>query len=447
MNDLSFPLFAVMWNQLQRQATPVLHIRLARWLEQGGALPLRLLMAFRGAGKSTLVGLYCAWLLYRNPNARILVLAAEDQLAGKMVRQVKRILERHPATKHLRPRFADQWASDRFTVKRSMELRDPSMLAKGVGGNVTGCRAEIVICDDVEVPNTCDSADKRADLRARLAELSYILTPGGQILYVGTPHHSESLYNEDGFLSGAERLVIPVVDEQGLSAWPERFTSYEIERIKRQAGPLRFAAQMMLQPVAQQDLRLDPDHLLLSDEPPFHEITQKVAAWDPAYGAKGGDGSVLAVACSLRGGRFHVSELVWLRSHEDCETDAATQQCRAVILLLQRHGITRLMLETNGIGKFLPALLRKELKLARHSCAVIETVSRKSKAERILSVFDPLLAARALTASHAIAQTGLFEEMRNFSASSKHGKDDGLDAAAQALLSLSVFINSRKDES
>lgn len=446
MSDLSFPLFAVMWNQTQRQVTPRLHIRIARWLEERGEAQ-RLLMAFRGGGKSTLVGLYCAWHLRLDPNIRILVLSADDALAARMVRQVKRILERHPATGDLRPRFADQWASDRFTVKRPMELRDPSMLAKGVGANLTGCRADLIVCDDVEVPNTCDTPEKRNDLRERLTELSYILTPGGEILYVGTPHHADSLYNKDHdrltgqapFLHGTPRLEIPVIDENGDSAWPERFTLPEIERIRRSTGPMKFASQMMLQPVLLQDCRLDPDALIVEDDPAHHLVTQKVAAWDPAFGTRGGDGSVLAVVSATRDGRFHINDVAWLKIDEHSEIDAASQQCRAVVSLIQAHGVSRLILETNGIGKFLPALLRRELKAARVSCAVIETTSRTNKAERILAAFDPLLAARSLVMHPRVAKSPLIGELRAFHPGGR-GHDDGLDACAAAILSLSVSL-------
>ena len=60
------------------------------------------------------------------------------------------------------------------------------MLAKGITANITGSRADVIICDDVEVPQTCDSADKREDLRARLAEMNYVQVAGGTQLYVGT---------------------------------------------------------------------------------------------------------------------------------------------------------------------------------------------------------------------------------------------------------------------
>ena len=169
ITEADFKLFIVLWNQMQQQKTPHIHIDMANWLERSWKTGKKhlLLQAFRSSGKSTIAGLFCAWLLYRHSDLRILVLAADEILAGKMVRNVKRIIERHPLTQKMKPSNADQWASDRFTVKRNMELRDPSMLARGITSNITGSRADIIICDDVEVPNTCDSAEKREDLRER----------------------------------------------------------------------------------------------------------------------------------------------------------------------------------------------------------------------------------------------------------------------------------------
>ena len=174
------------WNRQSELTTPRHHLQIAAWLERQavgagsfGIGPRLLLMAFRGAGKSSIVGLFAAWMLYQDPNRRLLVLAADLKLAKKMVRNVKRIIERHPDTRGLKPpaKERDQWAADQFTVVRAQELRDPSMVAAGVGGNITGSRADVVICDDVEVPRTSGSPGKRADLRERLAEIDYLLVP------------------------------------------------------------------------------------------------------------------------------------------------------------------------------------------------------------------------------------------------------------------------------
>ena len=298
------------------------------------------MQAFRSSGKSTLTGLFAAWLLACDPDLRIIVLAADLALARKMVRNVRRIIERHPLTQGLRPERADQWGGDRFTVRRNLELRDPSMLAKGIGANLTGSRADVVICDDVEVPNTCDTAGKREDLRERLAELDFILVPGGTLLYLGTPHHWFSIYAGTPraeiaetriFLDGFRHLSIPVLNGKDLSAWPERFTEEDIARMRSAAGPNRFASQMMLVPVNSADGRLDPallnDH---DDELSYEPVTRDLslggrkltacsAWWDPAFGqgttgsgARKGDSSVVAVIFADDAGRYYLQHLAYL---------------------------------------------------------------------------------------------------------------------------------------
>ena len=67
--------------------------------------------------------------------------------------------------------------------------------------------------------------------------------------------------------------------------------------------------------------------------------------------------------------------------------------------------------ENNGLGRFLPGLLRAEMAKARMPCAVIERPSTRSKAERILAAFEPLLAARRLWAHRSVFATPLIAEM------------------------------------
>src|SRR5690606_20320091 len=129
--------------------------------------------------------------------------------------------------------------------------------ARGVAANVTGSRADVVICDDVEVPNTADTAEKRAELRARLSEVEFVLVPGGLQLYVGTPHAFDTLYAGETrpgggearpFLDGFMRLELPIWTDAGESRWRTRFPPPRIERIRRRAGPAKFASQMLLKP-------------------------------------------------------------------------------------------------------------------------------------------------------------------------------------------------------
>lgn len=460
--DVGFPLFVAVWNRAQGVGTPAVHVRMARWLEgawDGGDRRL-LLMAFRACGKSTIVGLFAAWLLWRDPDLRILVLAADNVLARKMVRNVKRIIERHVLTAALKPERADQWGSDRFTVRRGRELRDPSMLARGITTNMTGSRADVIICDDVEVPKTCDTAEKRADLRERLGEIDFVLSPGGTQLYVGTPHSWYTIYAAEGrteigedapFLAGFARLVVPVVDEDGVSAWPERFSAAEIAAIRRRSGPNRFASQMLLRPVNSAEGRLEPASLQRYDAKLFlnkvqgglflggRQIVACSAYWDPSFG-RGGDSSVLAVIFTCEDGDYWLHKLDYIAVDGFAAEDEATQQCRKVAFAAQLLNVPCVTVESNGIGKFLPAILRREIAKVRAACAVKEITSTRAKDVRILEAFDAVLAARALHVHESVYKTPFISEMQEWRPGLKGGRDDGLDAVAGALAMAPVRI-------
>jgi len=465
---VDFPEFVAAWNRNQNLTTPPLHAEICRWLARRWAAGDRelLLLAFRDSGKSTLVGLFCAWLLYRNPDLRILVLAADFALARKMARNVKRIIERHPETASLKPPQRDQWAAAQFTVQRAAELRDPSMLARGIGANITGSRADVIVCDDVEVPNTCDTAPKRADLRERLGEIDYVLVPGGLQLFVGTPHTYYSIYavvprQEAGetapFLEGFARLELPLLDERGRSRWPERFTAARIEAIRRRRGPAKFASQMMLRPVNAAEGRLDPDRLrLYDDELAYSEgngearlclgARQLVSAscwWDPSYGAPdAGDGSVIAALFTDEEGDHWLHRVSYL-THDPArvaEVDEATQLCRQVAAFLGRNHLPAVTLETNGLGKFLPGLLRREIAAAGLACAVIPKASSRNKDLRIVDAFDAVLAAGRLHAHRGVWDTPFITEMREWRPGGRT-PDDGLDAVSGCLLSEPVRLS------
>ena len=457
----SFSLFVCQWNMLQGRGTPRFHVRIAHWLNDAwynGDKRL-LLLVFRDAGKSTLVGLYCAWLLSLDPDKRILVLSAEAALAAKLTRNVRRIIERHPYTRHLVPERREQWASDQLTVRRRMHHRDPSLLARGLGGNITGSRADVIICDDVEVPNTADTAGKREELRERLRETGFVLTPDGMQLYIGTPHSYYSVYAEEAraeagesapFLDGFKRLTLPLIEANGMSRWPERFTPEAIEALRLETGPARFRSQMLLVPTHTHDIRLDPDRLVRysaeidvshANQAPRLTIDGKRMAgaacfWDPAFGRPGqGDSSVVAAVFTDEEGGYwlHAIEYLVFDPAQLGETDAATQLCRRVAAFLDRYEQPVVTVETNGIGRFLPGLLKRELAARALAVRVAEHVSTRAKDQRILDALDPLLAAGALRAHARVWDTPFVREMREWIPGDR-GADDGLDAVAGCIL-------------
>ncbi len=184
------------WNAILGLKTPRHHRQIMNFLfDCWTKAPHRgLLMAFRHSGKSTVVGIFAACVLYMRPETRILILSAESTLAGRMVSHIRHILENHPRCADLVPAIKKDWAAGHITVNRPIGIREPSVICQGVYGNITGMRSDLIICDDVEVLNTSNTSQKRANLRERLRELDFILSPNGAMLYIGTPHTNDTIY-------------------------------------------------------------------------------------------------------------------------------------------------------------------------------------------------------------------------------------------------------------
>ena len=465
---LTFPEFALLWQRWQGQTTPAVHRRLVDWIaQQAEAGEQRLLLlAFRNCGKSTLLGLFAAWLLHRQPDHRILVLAAEQALATKLSRFTRQVIERHPVCGPLRGRGASTWTDDAFTVARAATWRDPSLLARGIGANITGAHADTVICDDVEVPNTASTASRRAWLRERLGEIEHIVSPDGLQIYAGTPHTYYSIYAEQPrpeagedapYLEGFRRCVLPIVDARGNSAWPERFPGDAVAAMRQRIGPSAFASQMLLKPTAPSAARLDPDcmteyseDLILTERNGRHELSigsaRLVAAsawWDPAFGRPGqGDSSVFAAIFIDTDGGFWLHRVAYLQIDPLAALDPATQQCRQVAEHAAALHLPSVTVETNGIGAFLPGLLRQAFSQRKLGVSVQAATARQSKDQRILAALEVPLAARMLHAHSGVLQTPFPQEMREWRPGANR-RDDGLDAVAGAIAAAPVRLPAR----
>ncbi|MDR2413096.1 MAG: phage terminase large subunit [Rickettsiales bacterium] len=184
------------WNRLLKLKTPAHHKKIMKFLAQVAYSPPRrgLLMAFRHSGKSSVVGIFAACALYLRPETRILILSAETRLSSRMVMHIRHILENHPRCADMLPDVKKEWAAHKITVNRPIGIREPSVICQGIHGNITGMRADLIICDDVEVPNTSNTSQKRELLRERLRELDFILSPAGAMIYIGTPHAMDTIY-------------------------------------------------------------------------------------------------------------------------------------------------------------------------------------------------------------------------------------------------------------
>ena len=203
---VGFCAFFIIWARIMRWEVPALHLVICEWLEACRD-PIRVLLVFRGAAKSTIYAVYKAWLLYHDAHLRNLIWSEDSKLAKKLSRDVLSILRRHPLCRGMLPQANP--GTEEFWVAGAIDARNPSVAAYGVLSNATGSRADNVDFDDIEVPKNIGSAEAREKLRQRISEATHILVPGGQKTYIGTPHTHDSLYDEQ-IEGGAAVLKIPL---------------------------------------------------------------------------------------------------------------------------------------------------------------------------------------------------------------------------------------------
>ncbi|MCO4346802.1 phage terminase large subunit, partial [Staphylococcus agnetis] len=190
--------------------------------------------AQRGQAKSTITAIFAVWCLMQNPKTRVLIVSAGNDLSSEISTLITRIIMNMDILKCMRP---DSSAGDRvsveaFDVHFSLKGIDksPSVRCIGIGGNLPGKRADLLIADDIESPKNARTATNREVLRQAVKEFAAICTTG-RIVYLGTPQTGESIYNE--------------LPQKGFTVriWPGRFpNAKQIEHYGDMLAPSILAA-------------------------------------------------------------------------------------------------------------------------------------------------------------------------------------------------------------
>jgi hypothetical protein len=160
--------------------------------------PRKIILAFRGVGKSWLTSAYVSWRLLQDPQLKFLVVSASRDRANDFSTFVLRLIREVPLLKHLQPTLDQRASMLSFDVGPASPSHSPSVKSRGIFGTITGSRANEIIADDVEVPNNALTPDLREKLLVRVKEFEGILLPGGKTTFLGTPQTEESLYNKLG---------------------------------------------------------------------------------------------------------------------------------------------------------------------------------------------------------------------------------------------------------
>ena len=208
-----FRLFlTAIWTHLALPPPTRAQLCIAEYLQHG---PKRLqIQAFRGVGKSWITAAFVLWTLYNDANKKIMVVSASKDRADSFSIFCQRLILEVPWMSHLRPKNDDQrWSRVSFDVGTAAPHQAPSVKSVGITGQLTGSRADLMVLDDVEVPNNSMTELQREKLLQLVTECESILTPkpDSRIMFLGTPQTTFTVYNKL-----RERAYKPFV-------WPARY--------------------------------------------------------------------------------------------------------------------------------------------------------------------------------------------------------------------------------
>lgn len=203
----------IVWKHLALPDPTEVQYDMAEYLQNA---PRRAIIeAFRGVGKSYITAAFVVWKLLLDPEIKFMVVSASKARADDFSTFTQRLIMELPMCSHLIAKDHQRWSKIAFDVGPAKASGSASVKSVGITGQLTGSRADIIIADDVEVPNNSMTHMMRERLAEAVKEFDAVLKPEGKILYLGTPQCEMSLYN--------------TLTERGykMRVWPARFPTTE----------------------------------------------------------------------------------------------------------------------------------------------------------------------------------------------------------------------------
>lgn len=318
-----------------------------------------------------------------------------------------------------------------------------SYYATGVGGSVTGRRADLIIVDD---PYT-GRADANSPTRRKtvhdwfFADLYTRLRPGGRIVLIQTRWHEEDLAGE--LLKMAEtgegepyELVNfqaicedpdkdPLGRKVGEALWPEWQTLEMLEKIRRNISSFEWNSLYQQRPSSEKGNMVQRDWFRRYPEPP--EVIRNncqfriIQSWDTAQTvSQRSDPSVCVTLGQTPTGDFFVLD-VWRKQVEFPELMAALME------QARKHSPSAVLIEDKGSGQSLIQTMRGAPGLNIVGMKPQQIGDKEFRFSQVTPMFQ---AGRVWIPERAPWVDYLVDEVTTFP-TAKH--DDLVDALSQAL--------------
>ena len=145
---------------------------------------------------------YVTYRIVTDPNVRIKLVSKTATMAKEFVYAVKQRLT-SPQWAELQRRYApvegfkataEKWTQDAIYIERDGGEKDPTLQALGIGGQIYGARADLIILDDCVTLANANEYEKQ--IRWIQQEVLTRVGPTGKILVVGTRVDPLDMYRE-----------------------------------------------------------------------------------------------------------------------------------------------------------------------------------------------------------------------------------------------------------
>ena len=255
-----------------------------------------------GSAKSTYGSLlFVPWYMAQHPDHMVIAASHTHELAARWGRKCRNLVSEHSYGLGISLADGDS-AADRWSLSTGGEY-----FAAGVGGSVTGRRADLVVIDDpVRSREDADSEtirDKtddwfRSDLLTRLK-------PGGRIVVIQTRWHEDDLSGRllEAMKKGGDKWRVinlpalagpddPLGRKPGEALWPEWEDEAALKRKRAMLLPREWSALYQQNPVPDDGDYFKADWIKRYSLPPDPSQMRIVGASDYAVTADGGDYTV-----------------------------------------------------------------------------------------------------------------------------------------------------------
>jgi hypothetical protein len=243
----------ITWKHLRLPNPTAVQYDIADFLANGEQRTI--ICAFRGVGKSWITATYVLWRLLLDPQLNILVVSASKNRADDFSTFCLRLLSEMPMLRHLYPTSSQRQSKISFDVALANASQQPSVKSLGITSQITGSRASVIICDDVETSGNTQTDFMRSKLAEAIKEFEAVIKPdtSSRIIYLGTPQTESSIYNrlqERGYKIRYWPARYPneaQIKTYGSNLAPIINNTWKIDLIGQATDPSRFSEKDLLE--------------------------------------------------------------------------------------------------------------------------------------------------------------------------------------------------------